>query len=87
MMIAAFFVSAILFFWIAVFLGSNQHLILEYREMTGGALFALGIAPAILFYGDQTGRGFRIALTWAVGLFCGMGAALVLYGQKWGLTS
>ena len=85
MTIGAFFVSFVIFFWVAVFIGNNQELALENRTILGGVLFAVGIAPAILFQGDKTGRGFRIALSWVFGLIAGLGVALYLFADKWGL--
>lgn len=85
-MIFAFAISFALFFVVAVWMGGNQEAALENRYWLGGVLFAIGIAPAIWFQGEDTGRGFRIALAWALGLVGGLGTALFLFAETWGLT-
>ncbi|NNE89383.1 MAG: hypothetical protein HKN27_15040 [Silicimonas sp.] len=77
--IIEFFVSALLWFWIFVYLFKNPDIILEHRAVAGGILFTLGFGRWLFLVATEDPKRIPVMLTFVLGMASGIGAAGILF--------
>lgn len=74
-----YFVAALLWFWIFVYLFKNPNIILDHRAIAGGVLFAIGFGRWLYLVATEDPKRMPVMLFSLLGMVSGIGVAAVLF--------
>ena len=80
--VVEFFVAALVWFWIFVYLFKNPNIILDHRAIAGGVLFAIAFGRWLYLVATEDPRRKSVMLTSWLGMISGIVAAGVLFAPE-----